>query len=143
MKGKTALLAILVAMLVSAGLRMSGFSFFGSKTDPRSQEFLSKVAAEINKNAPVPVDADTEMIGAEGLEGVLVYKYRLVNLSADELDAAQVHEAMKPQLTAGACGTPQTREKFLDQGIALRYVYSDKDLRPVTQIDVTGADCGA
>jgi len=143
MKGKAALLAVLVAILVSAGLRMSGISLLGGKTDPRSQEFLAQVAAEINKNAPVPIDADTEMIGAEGLKGVLVYRYRLLNLSADELDDAQVHWAMKPQLTSGACGTSQTREKFLDQGIALRYVYSDRDLRPVTQIEVTAADCGA
>ena len=49
---------------------------------------------------------------------------------------------MKPQLVKGACEAAQTREKFLDQGVTLRYVYSDKALRPVTEIDVTASDCG-
>lgn len=142
MKSRSLPLAILVAVLVSAGLRMSGFSFFGARPDPRSQEFLAGVADGVNKKAPLKVDADTELTGVEGLEGLLVYNYRLVHLSVDQLDTSEVRESMKPQVTAGACGNPETRRKFLDQGIALRYAYFDKDLRPVAQIDVIGADCG-
>ncbi len=141
MKGKNLLLGILVAMLVSAGLRMSGVSFFGGRTDPRSAEFLSEVAAEINKSTPAEVDADTELTEAEGLEGVLVYHYRLINLPASQVDATELYESMRPSVTAAACATREVRDKFLDQGIVLRYTYSDRDFRLLTEIDVTAADC--
>ena len=142
MKSKAVPLTILVAMVVSAVLRMSGVSFFGGSTDPRSKEFLAEVAAGLSGNAPVTVDADTEFIGAHALEGVLVYDYRLVNLSAHQVVAVELHDSMRPGLTSGACADPQTRERFLDQGIALRYAYADKHLRPVMHVDVTAADCG-
>jgi hypothetical protein len=143
MNSKGLPLGILVAVLVAAALRMSGVRFFGGGADPRSQEFLAQVAAGISKDAPITIDSDTEMIGAEGLDGVLVYNYRLVGLSLDQLDTARAKEAIEQQVTEGACRTPQTRQEFLDQGITLRYSYFDKNLRPVTQIDVTVADCGS
>ena len=139
-KGKTAVLAILVAMLVTAGLHMSGFSFFGGQSDPHSKESLTEVAATLNKNMPMVVDAETELTRVEGLEGVLVYHYRLVNHSAAQLNGADLRDDLQPNVVTAICGKPEPR-KLLDQGVAFRYMYADKDMVPVTQIDVTIADC--
>jgi len=134
-------LAIVAAMLVAAALRLSGVRLLGGPADPRSREFLAEVAAAVNRDAPIRVDSDTEMIGAEGLEGVLVYRLRLVQYSARQLEAAQIREAMRPQLVEGACGASASSRELLDQGVTLRYSYADKEGRPVTSIDVTAADC--
>ena len=56
------------------------------KPDPRSQEFLGKVAAEINRSVPVMIDQETELMPAAGAPGMLIYKYRLVSYSVGQLD---------------------------------------------------------
>jgi len=42
--------------------------------DPRSQEFLGKIAAEINRSVPVMIDQETELMPAVGAPGMLIYK---------------------------------------------------------------------
>jgi len=111
------------------------------RPDVKSAAFLGKAAAEVNKKCPMMIDAETEMSHAEGLEGVFVYNYRLVKMSASEVDGAQRQAALQPQVTKLACTTPQTRDTFLKQGIAMRYTYADKDRVPIATFDVIAADC--
>jgi len=133
--------AIVAAILVAAALRLSGFRLLGERADPRSRESLAEIAAAISRDAPIRVDLDTEMIGAEALEGVLVYRLRLLNYTFDQLDPTQIHDAMKPQLTEGACRASRTNRELLDQGVTLRYSYADRERREVAHIDVTVRDC--
>jgi hypothetical protein len=135
-------LGVLVAMLVSAVLHARGGLFGSPKKDVRSAAFLSEVAAQLNKQLPKAIDPDTELVSIAGLEGVFVYNYRLVNLTAGDLDGAALGAQIKPQVAQAACGTPETRDKFLKQGITLRYTYGDRTGTNVTSFDVVPADCG-
>jgi hypothetical protein len=76
-----------------------------------------------------------------GADGVFVYNYRLVNLSAAQVNVEAFLSALRPSVTNAACSTPETREKFLDKGVALRYTYSDSNRQYLTQIDVSVGDC--
>ncbi len=141
MNQKATLLAILVAIMVFAFLQARG-GLFGTREDVRSAAFLGKVAAELNKQLPRVIDGDTELSGVTGQEGVFAYKYRLVNRAVGEVDPANLVSILKPQVTRAACAAPETRDKFLKQGITLRYSYTDKSGLPVASFDVLPADCG-
>jgi hypothetical protein len=56
--------------------------YFREQEDPRSQEFLSRIAAELTRSAPVMIDKETELMPAAGAHGMLIYNYRLVSYSA-------------------------------------------------------------
>jgi hypothetical protein len=141
MKQKQTLLAILVAMAVFAFFQARG-GLFGTREDVRSATFLGKVAAELNKQLPRAIDGETALTSVTGLDGVFVYNYRLVNRSTGEVDPANLVSTLKPQVTRAACAAPETRDKFLKQGITLRYSYADKAGQPVASFDVVPADCG-
>jgi hypothetical protein len=117
-------------------------AFFGRTADPRSAQFLNEVAAGLNKTLPMLVDKDTELMNTMGLDGVLVYNYRLVNHTAAQLDAQRLIAALTPQITKAACSTPDTRDGFLKQGVSLRYMYADRDRTHLATITVSPKDCG-
>jgi hypothetical protein len=143
MKQKPALLAILVAMAVFGILQARGGLFGVAKKDVRSAAFLNEVATELNKQLPKAVDQETEIASVTGLEGVFVYNYRLVNRVVTEVDVSAFLASIKPEVTRAACTTPNTRDKFLKEGVTLRYSYADKDGVPVASFDVQPGDCGA
>ena len=116
--------------------------WFEKELDPRSQEFLSGVAAEINRSGTVMIDQETELMPAVGAPGMLIYNYRLVNYSAAQLDRNKFTGGAREPLTQGACNRPETRDNFLKKGVTLRYSYFDKDKQPIGTVDVTPADCG-
>lgn len=116
--------------------------YFATKEDPRSVEYLKKIAAEINRSVPVMIDKETELMPAEVAPGVLIYNYRLVSYSASQIDPSRIAAGAKQRVTQGACNQPETRDDFLKKGVTLRYAYYDKDKRPIATVDVTPADCG-
>ena len=116
--------------------------WFETQLDPRSQEFLGKIAAEINRSGPVMIDQETELMPPEGGPGMLVYNYRLVSYSATQLDPNKFAAGAKERLKEGACNRPETRDDFLKKGVTLRYSYFDKDKQHIATVDVTPADCG-
>ncbi len=140
MNQKVALAAILVAMAVFAVLQARG-GLFGTREDVRSAAYLKKVAAEVNRTLPKMVDSETEMTSVDGLDATAVYNYRLVNVEAASVNAEQLVGALKPQVTKAVCAAPQTRDKFLRQGITLRYTYADKNGQRVASFDVVPTDC--
>ncbi len=88
------------------------------------------------------IDAETELMPTEGLEGMLIYNYRLVSYSAAQIDSKRFAAGAKQRVVQGACSTPETRDDFLKKGVTLRYSYYDKDKKPIATIDVKPADCG-
>ncbi len=110
--------------------------------DPRSQEFLGKIAAEINQSVPVMIDKETELMPAAGAPGMLIYNYRLVNVSVAQVDHKKFAAGAKERLNQGACDRPETRDNFLKKGVTLRYSYFDKDKQPIATVDVAPSDCG-
>jgi len=116
--------------------------YFQQEVDPRSKEFLGKVAAEINRAVPVMIDPETELMPAVGAEGMLHYNYRVVGYSAAQLDHEKFREGAKQRVKQAACSMPETRDGLLKKGVTLRYSYFDKDKKPIATIDVMPADCG-
>jgi hypothetical protein len=116
--------------------------YFAAKQDPRSVEYLKKIAAEINRSVPVMIDKETELMPAEVAPAVLIYNYRLVSYSASQIDPARIAAGAKQRVTQAACNQPETRDDFLKKGVTLRYAYYDKDKKPIATVDVTPADCG-
>jgi hypothetical protein len=117
-------------------------AFFQKEEDPRSQEYLSRIAAEINRSVPVMIDQETELMPVAGAPGMLIYNYRLVGHSVTKLDHQKFAAGAKQRVTQGACGRPETRDEFLKKGVTLRYSYFDKDKQHIATVDVTPADCG-
>ena len=139
---KVGLLAVLVAMAVFAILQARGGLFGVPKRDVRSAAFLGEVADGLNKQLPKAVDAETELASVTSLEGVLIYNYRLVNAIAADVDASALLASVTPGVTRSVCTTQDTRDKFLKEGITLRYSYVDKAGAQIASFDVSKADCG-
>jgi len=117
-------------------------AYLRGRQDPRSAEHLSDIAAEINRSIPVMIDKETELLPAEGHEGMLIYNYRLVDYAVAQLDRAKFAAGVKRKVTQEACSRPETRDDFLKKGVTLRYSYFDKDKQPIAAVDVTPKDCG-
>lgn len=108
--------------------------------DVKSEKFLSKVAAETNKGLPTMVDSETQLASTKAGPAMFIYEYRLVNMTADAVDASALESVMQPQIQTGACGNEDTR-KILDAGVTMRYSYADKDGRAIADLDVSRSDC--
>lgn len=138
---------ILVAILAAAGAyflaREGTRALLQRNEDVTSQRALSQMASELNKTLPMMVDKETELISAVGLEGVIAYNYRLVNISADNIRPDEFVNAIRPHVTNAVYTDPQTRHTFLRKGVTMRYSYADKDRRHIARFDVRPADCGS
>jgi hypothetical protein len=117
-------------------------TFFRSRPDPRSVNYLNMVAAEINRSTPVMIDVETELLPSTARYAMLIYNYRLVKYSAAQVDHQKFAAGAKQKVTLGACNRPETRNSFLKEGVTLRYTYFDKDKKHIATVDVTPADCG-
>jgi hypothetical protein len=76
--GVAGMVIVMVVIWGALGREGIGLVLSGGP-DVRSQQVLNKVASDINKSLPMQVDKDTELLATVGLEGILVYSYRLVN----------------------------------------------------------------
>jgi hypothetical protein len=88
------------------------------------------------------IDQETELMPAVGAPGMLIYNYRLVNVSAAQVNHNRFAAGAKERLREGACNRPETRDNFLKKDVTLRYSYFDKDKQHIATVDVTPADCG-
>ena len=87
------------------------------------------------------VDSETELMNTVGLDGVVVYNYRLVNTLKDDVKPDVFVESLRPQVVQQACTTPATREDLLQDGITMRFVYHDRDKSYLASLDVSIDDC--
>lgn len=121
---------------------VSPYFFAGEKFAPGSPEFIAQESAKLNQGLPSLLDKETELTVTEPAHGMLIYKYRLINVVAAQIDHEKFRVGSKPQLVQLACSRPETRDEYLTKGVTLRYSYFDKDKQHVATIDVTPADCG-
>ena len=136
---------LLWGMAIIAGayfVYLAAPGWFEKKSDPRSQEFLGKIAAEINRSVPLMIDQETELMPAAGAPGMLIYNYRLVSYSVSQLDPHRFAAGAQQRIAQSVCSRPETRDDFLKKGVTLRYSYFDKDKQHIATVDVTPADCG-
>jgi len=115
--------------------------FVDMNRDKSSQEYLVEVAEVTNKDLPVLVDDQTELVKLDGIEGILAYYYRLINVTPGELSEAYLIEQLRPVVINNNCTTPGARENFLENGVTLRHIYNDKYSSEIAQFDVKLSDC--
>ncbi len=109
--------------------------------DKSSKEYLMEVAEITNKELPVMVDDQTELVKLDGLEGVLVYYYRLPNITQGQLSETYLIEQLRPIVINSNCTAPEVRENFLENGVTVRHIYNDKGSSEIAQFDVKMSDC--
>ena len=141
MSSKTIITAVVVAILTGSLIWWAVLKN-PRRENPRSEESLHRLAAEINRRVPVMIDKETELLPAVGAEGLLTYNYRLVSYSVAQFDATRFAVGAKERVTQGACNRPETRDDLLKNGVTLRYSYYDKDKQHIATIDISSADCG-
>ena len=110
-------------------------------TDPSSEKALGEVARASNRELPTMIDDQTELVKLQGLEGVLVYHYRLTKIAPGQISRETLVERLRPTISANACAHPESGERFLDNDIALRYAYSDAEGGTIGAFDVSANDC--
>lgn len=117
-------------------------AYFQNAAGPWTAQSLRQEAEQLNRGLPAMLDKETELMVTEGAPGMFIYKYRLVNVSADHVDHKTFVAGAKPQLVQMSCSRPETRGDFLSKRVTMRYSYFDKDKQHIATIDVTPADCG-
>ena len=137
-KGSVSIVGIIVAVIAGAASRAAVRSMLAPNM--RSERVLSKVAAEMNRDLPMMVDSETQLVACSASEALFTYSYRVVHHGASEVDPSVFVDAVRPQITTGACTTKETR-KILDAGVTLRYSYADKSDNAIADIDVSAASC--
>ena len=111
-------------------------------SDITSQVALDQIARISNEELPIQIDDQTELVKLEGLEGVLVYHYRLPEVLPGQIAGETLVERIGPTVLAKVCADPESREQFLEKGVTLRYVYSDSLSGKIAEFDVAASDCG-
>lgn len=131
-----------LVVVVVAGVSVFASQKYRGENRINSHEVLAKVVNEVNKQAPMMVDAETELMNAHALDGVIGYNYRMVNFEANELDPQIFIDQVRPATVNSVCTTPETRDSFLKNDITMRYTYYGRSREFVVSFDVTRADCG-
>ncbi len=91
--------------------------------------------------SPTMIDDQTELVKLEGLEGVLVYHYRLTKIPPGQISAEVLVGQLRPVVTSNTCAVKETRDRFLENGVVLRYVYNDSMNGKIGEFDIVAADC--
>lgn len=141
MSSKTIITAVVVAIFTGSLIWWAVLKN-PRRENPRSEESLNRLAAEINRRVPVMIDKETELLPAVGAEGLLTYNYRLVSYSVAQFDSTRFAVGAKERVIQGVCNRPETRDDLLKNGVTLRYSYYDKDKQHIATIDISSADCG-
>jgi len=100
---------------------------------------LKEAAAAVNQQAPMMVDEETRLDGADSGNQSLTYNYTLVNYAADELDGEKFAEALQPTLLKAGC---DALRPLLSQGVTVHYVYRGKNKGAIASLVLTAKDCG-
>lgn len=109
--------------------------------DVRPAAITSRLATRMNRALPTTVDQITDLVSTIGLQGVMAYQYRITTFALAEIDATRFLAGMKATVTTANCASPTARDGMLRQGITIRHIYADRDLRQIGIVDVTAADC--
>ncbi len=99
---------------------------------------LNKLAAEVNKQTPVMVDKETQLVKASGGNNTLTYHYKMINYAAKDMDKKKFETAIRDALVKSAC---PTIKPMLNAGIRVAYNYVGKSDEQISTVTLTGSDC--
>lgn len=102
---------------------------------------ITKLANKYNKSLPMMIDKETELVSTGGINNFFRYSFRLVNVLASQLDAKQFQLEQRPQIQSYYCSSKDFAE-LRKMGLAVQYVYMDKEYKEIVKIVVENGDCG-
>ena len=129
-------------LLVGAflGVAITGGLFRSAREEHSFNQTLVRVAERVNKTLPKTLDADTRLDSVSaGPAKKFTYFYTLPNQSKSELDAAQIQNALRPNIVA-AYKTNEDLKDFRDHNVEMHYRYSDKNGQFLFEIVVASKD---
>ena len=138
----TAAVSVFAMLIVGAIGRELARDTFRSEPDPASRQYLLAIAGEVNKSCPLAVNEYTELMNVGAADSAIIYNYRLIGISAGSGTRAWIMDTFRSEVTRSACTTPKTRDTFLNEGIAMRYVYYADDRSHIAEFDVQASNCG-
>lgn len=94
---------------------------------------LKKMAVEMNSQAPIMLDAETQMSSALALNKTINFTMRLVNLSSKEVNAKDINKYAWSNVNDIACKNQATRN-LIDWGVSYVYLYFGNDDRLITRV---------
>jgi hypothetical protein len=98
---------------------------------------LNEIVAKINKKCPQMLDSETRFDGMEFKEpNILIYKYTLINLSAESVDTAMFRKSMWPGLLSTVKVSAEM-QKLRDNNTTLEYLYNDRSDKVVSRFVIT------
>jgi hypothetical protein len=131
--------AAVVPLVVLCGLAFALVQCGPSKEEI-TQEMIRKLAAEANQGVPRKVNEFTELTGGEAQPGILVYKYRILNVYSSEMTQEQLDE-LRPLQVQAACNNLGLTHFFARQA-TLRATYYGREGGRIGDVDVTPSNCG-
>ena len=101
---------------------------------------LMQTADELNRQLPYMVDEETRLDTTPGYNMEFSYYFTLFNYSSNEIDKDAFYTQMRPSLVNQVC-TSSELESFVNNGVTIRYVYSDTEGREIAQISISPSNC--
>lgn len=138
-------LAVVAVLVFSNGIGQLAGRFFGDSFGAGAREGkldaqLRDAANLLNQRLPMQVDAETRLDSSVGADRRFIYKYTLVNVTADMLTPAELKAAMEETLINRVC-TEQGMQVFVKQGVTVSYAYADKNGKEIAVLSVAPGQC--
>lgn len=110
------------------------------KKDSDLKLTLTSMARMINRELPMMIDADTQLLRATASGNILAYHYVMVNHSSSELDIAYIDQVLRPAVVDKVCSNHEYTS-ILQQGGSISYRYSGNDRVQIIDIEVGHTNC--
>jgi hypothetical protein len=114
------------------------FTHCGPATPPERP--LQEIAAEYNKKCPQMIDSETRLDGIEIRDNsVIVYKYTLVNLLAENVDTLEFRRALWPGILS-IIKTNPAMQQLRERQTRFEYYYQDKQNHFIYSFKISPTD---
>lgn len=136
----TLAIVVLLFALKSFALDKNGNFESVEEQDAYIASTLKKMAGEINSQAPIQLDQETQIMSVIALQKTLNFNFMLSNFRASQLDAKAVEQVALENLNHTICKSNATKA-LIDLGVKYIYHYVGNDGKLVTQVIIDRYRC--
>ena len=106
-----------------------------------SREHLKDIARQLKAGLPKQIDSELTATDIFAREGEMVYTYRLVNYSSQELDAGKFKELVHNDLRKRICKARDIKRMWRHHDITFSFQFIAKDGFSLGYLSVGQGDC--
>ncbi len=129
----------IVAALIGAFFGMTAFRHCSNQA-PDIDQAIVATSSQLNKTLPMMVDKETRLDNTvAGLDKTIIYRYTLVNMNAADVPKDKLVAAVRPGVVA-TYKTNDSMKEFRNNGVTMKYQYSDKGGVFITEFSVGPKD---